>query len=212
MQVSRPGLVLQVPGNAKTLTVSSWILFIYNLSILKALRRLMPNWKEESNVFSIDAEPEEEHEREHSSLLTTPKLSHRSIQQQPAPTSPRNSHTSRHPLLSPKNSQLPSPSTTIEMQSTDDKLRYATSSGQAPPKQSFMDRLLCRPVPSTARTFNIGTGEDLKQFFPPNIIRNQKYHPSTFIFVVLYNQVSDKLKDVHKFSIFSSNTFLTCTF
>lgn len=155
----------------------------------------MPNWREEENVFSIDSEFEEEPEgRESSSLLNTPRLSQRTIQRTTSPlTSPRRAdrkqtHSSHQPLL--ESLKAPhSPSTTIEMQSEDDKMRYAAASGQTAPQQSFWDRLLCRPVPSSARTFNIGGGEDLRKHFCPNIIRNQKYHPSTFVFVVLYNQV-----------------------
>lgn len=47
---------------------------------------------------------------------------------------------------------------TIEMQSNyEDKVQYANRSGQGRPKQSFIDRLLGRPLPPGARTFNIGT-------------------------------------------------------
>ena len=149
----------------------------------------MPDWSDkESNIFSIDAD-----DSDSSNLLTTPKLSQRSIQRAPpsTPQTPTKTFGSRQPLLSPTLNGPNSPSTAIEMQSAEDKIRYATSSGQAPVKRSFMDKLLGRPEPASARTFNIGTGEDLKAHFPPNIIRNQKYHPSTLILVVLYNQVSE---------------------
>jgi hypothetical protein len=152
----------------------------------------MPDWNErESNIFSIDAD-----DSESSNLLRTPKLSQRSIQRAAPSTaqSPARAFTSRQPLLSPDpespgKKQLHSPLTAIEMQSAEEKIRYATSSGQAPVKQSFIDRLLGRPEPACARTFNIGSGEESLAVFPANIIRNQKYHPSTLILVVLYNQV-----------------------
>lgn len=158
----------------------------------------MPDWTDKS-IFSIDLDETEENDRESSNLLSSPKLSQRTIQR-PAtstPQSPTRAFNSRQPLLS---DPLSSPSTAIEMQTAEEKIRYATSSGQTPPKQSFLDKLFGRPEPSAARTFNIGTGEDLKSHFPPNIIRNQKYHPSTLVLVVLYNQVRPALKGflIHK--------------
>ncbi len=175
----------------------------------------MPDWrKEESNIFSIEAEEE----RESSTLLSTPKLSQRTIHSTTStPASPKRAFGSRQPLLSPglnTENKVHSPSTAIEMQSAEDKIRYATSSGQAPVKQSFIDKLLGRPLPASARTFNIGTGDDLKAPFPPNIIRNQKYHPSTLIIVILYNQVSVDtfVKFILFILYFSSNTFLICIF
>lgn len=124
--------------------------------------------------------------------------------------------SSRQPLLHPSfsaASPLNRPDTaskrgdeesvTIEMQSTGGQRatsrhrgRYADASGQVPPHRTFWDRLLCRPVPAAARTFNVGAvdeGAHAREYahsFPPNIVRNQKYHVSTFLFVVLYNQVS----------------------
>jgi phospholipid-translocating ATPase len=99
-----------------------------------------------------------------------------------------NTHSSpSQPLLRSKK-KLDDPFT-IEMQTNfEDKVKYANLSGQGPPKQSLWDKLTGKPVPSSARTFNIGHNEESKSQFPPNIIRNQKYHYSTFIFVILYNQ------------------------
>lgn len=91
------------------------------------------------------------------------------------------------PLL--RNKKLDDDPFTIEMQTNfEDKIKYANLSGQGPPKQSLWDKLTGKPVPSSARIFNIGHNDELKNQFPPNIIRNQKYHYSTFIFVILYNQ------------------------
>lgn len=170
----------------------------------------MVDWieKDTNNIFSIDNNEEtEDNEHESNSLLNnnnsnaTPKLNQRTIQRQTStssPQSPRKTYGSRQPLLSSpsltSDFQPASPSTAIEMQTADEKIHYATTSGQAPSKQSFIDKLLGRPEPSRARTFNIGTGEDLKSLFPPNIIRNQKYHPSTLVIVVLYNQVINRTK------------------
>lgn len=120
----------------------------------------------------------------------------------PAKTINSNSSSPNQPLLSleRRNKKLDDDSFTIEMQSSqltsgaggitrsEDKVKYANSSGQGRPKQSFWDRICGKPLPSSARTFNIGTNDNLKNQFPPNIIRNQKYHYSTFIFVILYNQ------------------------
>ena len=102
-------------------------------------------------------------------------------------TSNSNSSPSQ-PLL--RNKKIDDDPFTIEMQTAnfEDKVRYANLSGQGPVKQSLWDKLRGKPAPSTARTFNIGNNENLRNKFPPNIIRNQKYHYSTFIFVVLYNQ------------------------
>lgn len=110
----------------------------------------------------------------------------------------RNSHnynsSPNQPLLN-LNKKLDDSPFTIEMQQTQpdpEKVRYANLSGQGVPKQSIWDKLCGKPAPTTARTFNIGMNtEDTRKMssqYPPNIIRNQKYHYSTFIFVVLYNQ------------------------
>ena len=50
-------------------------------------------------------------------------------------------------------------------------------------------RRIFRKAPPPARTLLLSTHPPRKsQYFPPNIIRNQKYHPATFLFVVLFNQ------------------------
>lgn len=118
-------------------------------------------------------------------------LSPRHKQPTTATTATSNSYNTdsspRQPLLRIK--KLDDDPFTIEMQiNFEDKVKYANLSGQGQPKQYWWDKLRGKPVPSAARTFNIGYNDDLRKHFPPNIIRNQKYHYSTFIFVVLYNQ------------------------
>lgn len=111
-------------------------------------------------------------------------------------TSSYNSPSIKQPLLN-LNKKLDDGPFTIEMQpqqttggNSTTKAHYANLSGQA--KQSLWDKLKGNPPPLTARTFNIceesNKNKKLSNQFPPNIIRNQKYHYSTFIFVVLYNQ------------------------
>jgi hypothetical protein len=86
---------------------------------------------------------------------------------------PVSSSSANHPLLSDSFKASPSifgskklddDPFTIEMNSNtgtnnvnfEDKVQYAHRSGQGKPKQSFVDRLLCRPLPPSSRTFNIG--------------------------------------------------------
>jgi hypothetical protein len=90
---------------------------------------------------------------------------------------------------------------TIEMQETaaigadsNENNRRSAVSAQGIPRQGFLDWILGKKVPSCARTFNIGTADEIRRQFPPNIIRNQKYHTSTFVFVVLYNQVRTRVR------------------
>ena len=42
------------------------------------------------------------------------------------------------------------------MQSESDKVRYASLSGQGPVKQSIWAKITGKPLPASARTFNIG--------------------------------------------------------
>ena len=98
----------------------------------------------------------------------------------------------KQPLLH-LNKKLDDSPFTIEMQQTSsaEKAHYANLSGQGVTNQSLWDKLRGKPAPATARTFNISAYDESKKTlsqYPPNIIRNQKYHYSTFIFVVLYNQ------------------------
>ena len=171
-------------------------------------------FEEENNIFSLEATEEEQDSLLPFSSPDSPKINHRATvttthkisnikstltPQKVSEITNRNNNSSlnlnpNQPLLKEggrNNKKLDDDPFTIEMQSTiiDEnvhKLKYANMSKQG--KQSFWDRITCKPIPCSSRTFNIGMTEDLKNQFPPNIIRNQKYYYSTFIFVVLYNQ------------------------
>ena len=154
----------------------------------------------------IEPEPEDYRQRIPVDNLTdnyTQKLTAHSTQQNPY-HSPRSTARRARDLYGAADSASKvTDSFTIEMQDTSSlngninaadraRQRRNLAAAQGLQYRSFWDRLFNRKQPKISRTFNISAAPKhvaSSPQYPPNIVRNQKYHLSSFLFIVLYNQV-----------------------